>query len=80
MALMEAERRGELTLALPAAPHFLDHDGSVRVPEKWSSILNRFRESSPSLAAMGSDDSSREGSPVTGAGGGGGTAAILAKH
>ncbi|GFR49881.1 hypothetical protein Agub_g11985, partial [Astrephomene gubernaculifera] len=41
LALIEAERRGELPLALPAAPHFLDHDGSVRVPEKWSHILNR---------------------------------------
>ncbi|GLC41332.1 hypothetical protein PLESTB_001074400 [Pleodorina starrii] len=65
LALIEAERRGELPLALPAAPHFLDHDGSVRVPEKWSSILNRFRESSPSLAGVGGGDS-REGSPAPG--------------
>ncbi|GLI69856.1 hypothetical protein VaNZ11_014573 [Volvox africanus] len=66
LALIEAELRGELPLALPTAPHFLDQDGSVRVPEKWSSILNRFRESSPSLAGVGLGDSS-EGSPALGA-------------
>ncbi|KXZ43587.1 hypothetical protein GPECTOR_86g380 [Gonium pectorale] len=66
LALIEAERKGELPLALPAAPHFLDHDGSVRVPEKWSSILNRFRESSPTLADLGGGDGSREGSPAPG--------------
>ncbi|KAG2497758.1 hypothetical protein HYH03_004030 [Edaphochlamys debaryana] len=69
LALIEAQRKGELPLALPAAPHFMDHDGSVRVPDKWRSLLNRFRESSPSLA-IGADrggNGSRENSPTPGA-------------
>ncbi|PNW73666.1 hypothetical protein CHLRE_13g567750v5 [Chlamydomonas reinhardtii] len=72
LAYVEAERKGELPLALPEAPHFQDKDGSVRVPEKWSYILNRFRESSPSLRIGQEDEEGgREGAPAPGAGGGG---------
>ncbi|KAG2439905.1 hypothetical protein HYH02_010535 [Chlamydomonas schloesseri] len=72
LAYAEAERKGELPLALPEAPHFQDKDGSVRVPEKWSYILNRFRDSSPSLRIGQEDEEGREGSPAPGGGGAGG--------
>lgn len=40
-ALLEAERTGATwrTLGLPAAPHYLETDGSVKVPDKWENIL-----------------------------------------
>ncbi len=70
LALIEAEKKGQLPLALPSAPHFMDHDGSVRVPQKWRTVLSQFREGSPSLAvgAGSGNGSSREGTPEPGAG------------
>jgi pre-mRNA-splicing factor 18 len=40
-ALLAAEAKGELPLALPAAPHHIDKDGSVKIPPKWENILAR---------------------------------------
>ena len=40
-ALLAAEAKGELPLALPAAPHHIDRDGSVKIPPKWENILAR---------------------------------------
>ncbi len=47
-ALLEAAAKGELPLALPAAPHYMEQDGSVMVPRKWNQILKR--------RGLGSDD------------------------
>lgn len=33
-ALLEAQQKGELPAALPAAPHMLAADGSVKIPPK----------------------------------------------
>jgi hypothetical protein len=41
LALLEAEAKGELPRALPAAPHHMEKDGSVQVPPKWADILAR---------------------------------------
>lgn len=38
-ALLEAQAHGELPLALPAAPHMMASDGSVRIPQKWKDSL-----------------------------------------
>lgn len=38
-ALIEAEASGKL--ALMPAPHRLDVDGSVKVPEKWENMVKR---------------------------------------
>ena len=38
-ALLQAEASG--TLALMPAPHRLDVDGSVKVPEKWENMVKR---------------------------------------
>lgn len=38
-ALLQAEANGDLAL-LPA-PHRLDVDGSVKVPEKWENMVRR---------------------------------------
>ena len=34
-ALLEAAQRGQLPAALPAAPHHVAGDGSVKIPPKW---------------------------------------------
>lgn len=40
VALLEAHAHGEMP-ALPAAPHMMAPDGSVKIPPKWDSILRR---------------------------------------
>jgi pre-mRNA-splicing factor 18 len=39
-ALLAAEAAGQ-RLALPAAPHHVANDGSIKIPEKWNVILQR---------------------------------------
>lgn len=43
LALLEAEAKGNdwKTLGLPAPPHFMEKDGSVKVPPKWENIISR---------------------------------------
>lgn len=38
-ALLQAQAQGDMPLALPAAPHMMAPDGSVKVPQKWDRIL-----------------------------------------
>eukprot|EP00775_Hariotina_reticulata_P006926 gene6926-7144_t len=40
-ALLEAQAKGELPLALPAAPHSMAPDGSVKIPPKWEHVLKQ---------------------------------------
>ncbi|KAF6246112.1 Prp18 domain-containing protein [Scenedesmus sp. NREL 46B-D3] len=40
-ALLQAQAKGELPLALPAAPHLVAADGSVKIPPKWENVLRR---------------------------------------
>lgn len=46
LALLEAEARGEdrQALGLPDAPHYLESDGSIKIPTKWEYILAREQE------------------------------------
>ena len=39
VALLEAQAQGQVPLALPAAPHMMAPDGSVKIPPKWDRIL-----------------------------------------
>lgn len=39
VALLEAQAHGEMPAALPAAPHMMAADGSVKIPQKWDRIL-----------------------------------------
>lgn len=41
LALLAAEAAGEnaAALGLPAAPHYMAPDGSVRIPAKWKSVM-----------------------------------------
>lgn len=50
VALLEAHAHGEMPAALPAAPHMMAPDGSVKIPPKWDSILRRQAK------GMGIDD------------------------
>ena len=40
-ALLEAEAKGEnwKALGLKEAPHFVESDGSIKVPQRWNNIL-----------------------------------------
>ncbi|KAK9802898.1 hypothetical protein WJX73_003346 [Symbiochloris irregularis] len=42
-ALLEAANKGEdwKALGLQAAPHYVESDGSIKVPEKWENIVKR---------------------------------------
>lgn len=40
VALLEAHAHGEMPL-LPAAPHMMAADGSVKIPRKWDHILRQ---------------------------------------
>ena len=46
-ALLEAEANGELPLALEQAPHYVEKDGSIKVPTKWKYLLARGQEALP---------------------------------
>jgi hypothetical protein len=35
LLLLLLQAKGELPLALPAAPHLVAPDGSVKIPPKW---------------------------------------------
>jgi pre-mRNA-splicing factor 18 len=52
-ALLESQARGEVPLALPAAPHHVASDGSVKIPAKWEHILKH------KAAGMGITDMKR---------------------
>jgi len=64
-ALLEAEARGEdwRQLGLPEAPHFIEHDGSVKVPTKWQYILARATDA---IGGPNHNGGSREASPAPG--------------
>jgi pre-mRNA-splicing factor 18 len=62
-ALLQAQARGEVPLALPPAPHHVAPDGSVRIPPKWDSILKHRAK------AMGIDDLGAGGNDNGGGGG-----------
>jgi pre-mRNA-splicing factor 18 len=41
VALLEAQAHGDMPLTLPSAPHMMAADGSVKIPQKWDSILRQ---------------------------------------
>ncbi|WIA14842.1 hypothetical protein OEZ85_001561 [Tetradesmus obliquus] len=43
-ALLQAQAKGEMPLALPAAPHLVAPDGSVKIPPKWQNVLRRHAQ------------------------------------
>ncbi|MEW5304954.1 MAG: hypothetical protein WDW36_007527 [Sanguina aurantia] len=47
LALLDAEEAGQdwRSLGLAPAPHFVEHDGTIMVPTKWSNTLRRATES-----------------------------------
>mmetsp|Transcript_43465 Transcript_43465/g.130378 ORF Transcript_43465/g.130378 Transcript_43465/m.130378 type:complete len:476 (-) Transcript_43465:529-1956(-) len=61
LALIEAEKRGEdwRTLGLKEAPHYLEADGSVKVPTKWQYIIGRAMAEGEG----GGSGSERDGTP-----------------
>jgi len=41
LSAVAVQAKGELPLALPAAPHSMAPDGSVKIPPKWEHVLQQ---------------------------------------
>lgn len=54
VALLEAQAQGQMPLALPAAPHMMASDGSVKIPQKWNNIL-RHEAKGLGITDLGAD-------------------------
>lgn len=67
VALLEAQAHGEVPLALPAAPHMMAPDGSVKVPPKWDRVL-RHQAKGLGIEDLGAGDEDEEAAAANRAG------------